>query len=122
MGQCVFLNDVSSDEMLVALRKHKEIMKSYPREGAGLEAFVDASDTGYTVNAKHVEGKVTKNKASKSVINDDAADGTQVDGKIASKTQAQKYASGPEGVNGLSTPAVNGTNGHANGIATAGGQ
>lgn len=75
-------------------------MKSYPREGAGLEACVDAGDTGYTVNNKAVEGKQSKNKASKSVINDDAADGTNVDGKTATKEQAKNFASGPEGVDG----------------------
>ncbi|KAF1355350.1 hypothetical protein BDV97DRAFT_345359 [Delphinella strobiligena] len=100
LGQCVFLNDVSHEEMAEALRKHKEIMKSYPRQGAGIEACVDASDTGYTVNAKPVEGKVQKNKASKSVINDDVADGTQVDGKTAEPEKAAKFASGPEGVDG----------------------
>jgi len=83
-----------------ALRKHKEIMKSYPREGAGLEATVDGSDTGYTTNAKSVEGKSTQNKASKSVINDNVADGIHPDGATASKKDAEKFASGPEGVDG----------------------
>ncbi|ROV89541.1 hypothetical protein VSDG_08501 [Cytospora chrysosperma] len=47
LGSCTFLNDVSRDEMVMALRKHKALMKKYPREGAGLEAYVDGSDTGY---------------------------------------------------------------------------
>lgn len=47
LGSCTFLNDVSRDEMVMALRKHKVLMKTYPREGAGLEAYVDGSDTGY---------------------------------------------------------------------------
>jgi 3-dehydroquinate synthase len=55
IGTCVFLNDVSAEEMNAALRKHKELMKGYPREGAGLDAFVDASDTGYTLNDVPVE-------------------------------------------------------------------
>jgi 3-dehydroquinate synthase len=55
LGSCVFLNDVSAEEMNAALRKHKEIMKSYPRNGEGIDAFVDASDTGYTVNDAPVE-------------------------------------------------------------------
>ena len=50
LGSCVFLNDVSAKELNAALRRHKEIMKQYPRNGEGLEAFVDASDTGYTEN------------------------------------------------------------------------
>ncbi|KAF2730432.1 Dehydroquinate synthase-like protein [Polyplosphaeria fusca] len=63
LGGCTFLNDVSMDEMFEALRRHKEIMKQYPRAGEGLEAFVDASDTGYTMNGVPVEqavnGKMT---------------------------------------------------------------
>lgn len=47
LGGCTFLNDVSKNEMVTALRAHKALMKSYPREGAGLEASVDGSDTGY---------------------------------------------------------------------------
>ncbi|KAF6842158.1 3-dehydroquinate synthase [Colletotrichum plurivorum] len=50
LGQCEFLNDVSYEDMCAALRVHKDLMKEYPRQGAGLEAFVDASDTGYTLN------------------------------------------------------------------------
>ena len=55
LGSCVFLNDVTADEMNAALRRHKEIMKQYPRNGEGLDAFVDASDTGYTLNDQPVE-------------------------------------------------------------------
>lgn len=47
LGSCTFLNDVSTDEMVAVLKKHKALMKSYPRGGAGLEAYVDGSDTGY---------------------------------------------------------------------------
>lgn len=83
MGDCVFLNDVSHDDMVAALEEHKKIMKSYPREGAGLEAFVDSSDTGYTVNGAPVEngqmGKITMNGVE----------------------NAKLHASGPEGVDGL---------------------
>lgn len=56
LGSCTFLNDVSGDEMALALRKHKEFMKSYPRQGEGLEAYVDASDTGYTDLAQENKG------------------------------------------------------------------
>lgn len=55
LGKCTFLNDVTSEEMNAALRHHKEIVKEYPRQGAGIDAFVDASDTGYTVNDVPVE-------------------------------------------------------------------
>jgi len=50
IGSCTFINDASADELNAALRRHKELMKGYPRNGEGLEAFVDASDTGYTDN------------------------------------------------------------------------
>lgn len=55
MGDCVFLNDVSHEEMCAALKAHKEIMKEFPREGAGIDAYVDASDTGYTLGGEPVE-------------------------------------------------------------------
>jgi 3-dehydroquinate synthase len=46
LGQCVFLNDVTQDEMNKALKIHQDLMKEYPREGAGIDAYVDSSDTG----------------------------------------------------------------------------
>ncbi|KAK0392897.1 hypothetical protein NLU13_2391 [Sarocladium strictum] len=49
MGECVFLNDVGHDEMVDALRRHKEVVRRFPRNGEGLDAYVDSSDTGYTV-------------------------------------------------------------------------
>lgn len=63
IGSCVFLNDVSAKEMNAALRRHKEIMKEYPRNGEGLEAYVDASDTGYTENSKTDEEKKVESAA-----------------------------------------------------------
>lgn len=50
LGQCKFLNDVDAKEMNAALLRHKKIMKKYPRHGAGIEAYVDASDTGYSAS------------------------------------------------------------------------
>ena len=52
IGSCTFLNDVDAAELNAALRRHKELMKEYPRNGEGIEAFVDASDTGYTENSQ----------------------------------------------------------------------
>ncbi|KAK7428454.1 hypothetical protein QQZ08_005073 [Neonectria magnoliae] len=49
VDDCVLLNDVDHKEMCTALEEHKKIMKTYPRRGEGIEAYVDASDTGYTV-------------------------------------------------------------------------
>lgn len=51
IGSCIFLNDVKAAELNEALRRHKDLMKEYPRQGEGIEAYVDASDTGYTDNS-----------------------------------------------------------------------
>jgi len=50
LGNCVFSNDVSTEEMNAALRHHRTVVRQYPRKGAGIDAYVDAGDTGYTVN------------------------------------------------------------------------
>lgn len=72
LGRCEFLNDVSHDTMCAALRRHKEIMKEYPRNGEGLEAYVDSSDTGYTMNEPvEVAGSVKPNGADGAVLKDD---------------------------------------------------
>ncbi len=65
IGQCTFLNNVSADEMNAALKRHKELMKEYPRNGEGLEAYVNASDTGYTENTKAEEEKIVEAAAKK---------------------------------------------------------
>lgn len=65
IGSCTFLNDVSAEEMNAALRRHKELMKEYPRNGEGIEAYVDASDTGYTENPKAEEERMVEAAAKK---------------------------------------------------------
>lgn len=115
LGSCVFLNDVSAQEMNDALRKHKEVMKGFPRNGEGLEAFVDASDTGYTLNDKPVEDNtsVTNGLKKLHVLNDDSqSDAVKTNGTA----KAAKHASGPEGVDGLQDGVRNGVNGHTNGV------
>ncbi|KAI6796869.1 Dehydroquinate synthase-like protein [Hortaea werneckii] len=115
LGSCVFLNDVSQEELASALRTHKKIMKEYPREGAGLEAFVDASDTGYTMNAKPAENTVNGADAAlkKAVINKDAVNGQAPE-------HALKHAAGVDADSALTNGHVNGVNGHANGVKTNG--
>lgn len=130
LGSCVFLNDVTMEEMHAALRKHKEIMKTYPRNGEGIEAFVDSSDTGYTLNNKPVESTkpISEGLKKVKVLNDDVEDGPATNGH-ESKTNgtngaeaATKHASGPEGVDGLQNGTkkvvngTNGVNGHTNGV------
>jgi len=108
IGQCTFLNDVSADEMNAALKRHKELMKEFPRNGEGLEAFVDASDTGYTENAKAEEERIVEAAAKKA---------GQLNG-------ANGHVNGSNGVNGQSNGKVNGgLNGSAtfNGVAKTNG-
>jgi 3-dehydroquinate synthase len=119
LGSCVFLNDVEMEEMYDALRAHKKIMKQYPRNGEGLEAFVDSSDTGYTLNNKPVEngdGAVSNGLKKLNVLNDDSSqNGVAPNGT----TPSTKHATAPEGVDGnqkAPNGATNGVNGHANGV------
>lgn len=46
IGTPYFINDASMDELFSALKTHKELCKKFPRQGAGLEAYVDAGDLG----------------------------------------------------------------------------
>ena len=125
LGQCVFLNDVSMEELHAALRQHKNIMTGFPRFGKGLEAFVDSSDTGYTTNNKPVEAVGLKRSAiNVNVLNDDTkGNGTTlnghghtngIDGK-ATNGAPQAISSGPEGADGLQNGTANGLTKIANG-------
>jgi len=118
LGSCKFLNDVSHDDMCAALRKHKELMKNYPREGMGLEAFVDASDTGYTKTGDLPEKKGNKKANSSKVLNDDAVQEQKQGGLNDepingvggedNKKNAMRAAGGSEGVNGHQGATQNG--------------
>jgi 3-dehydroquinate synthase len=127
LGKCVFLNDVSMDDMFAALREHKAIMKGYPRNGEGIGAFVDASDTGYTMNDQSVEEKGISNGLKKiHVLNDDTNGYMEANDKqMNGVCQATKHASASEGVDGLQNGAIDVTprglsngsvNGKANGV------
>lgn len=98
LGSCTFLNDVSRDEMSIALRKHKDLMETYPRRGEGIEAYVDSSDTGYTnleQENRSVEQNVSQNGYS-----------VKKNGAIAI----------PEIVNGSSSSIAGPVTGRANGV------
>lgn len=130
LGSCQFLNDVSQDDMFAALRQHKEVCKNYPRNGEGLDAFVDSSDTGYTTNGTNVEDSIkngsktaTNGVKKNGVINDDTnghANGGAVK-DVLSKREAMHHASGPEGVDGLQKNLNGNGSAHANGNGHANG-
>ena len=137
IGTCTFINDASADELNSALRRHKELMKGYPRNGEGLEAFVDASDTGYTDNSRtEVEAlEVAATKAGDlngnghihgghiPIDNDNGINGHAnlvVNG--VKKTVKEGLVNGDSevhanGVNGHSGGHANGVNGHSEGHA-----
>ncbi|GAB0137960.1 hypothetical protein EsDP_00006210 [Epichloe bromicola] len=56
IGECVFVNDVSHEEMCKVLEMHKNMVAGFPRQGNGLDAFVDSSDTGYGLHGASTEG------------------------------------------------------------------
>ncbi|KAL8968746.1 MAG: hypothetical protein Q9183_002319 [Haloplaca sp. 2 TL-2023] len=98
LGSCVFLNDVSPKELNAALRRHKEIMKQYPRNGEGLEAFVDASDTGYTET------------------NEDEAEDIEAAAAKAGDLNGSMNGNGVVHGGHLINGHTNGANGHTNGV------
>jgi 3-dehydroquinate synthase len=51
LGECQFVNEYTVVDLQRVLRVHKEYTAQYPRSGAGLEAYVDSSDTGETTIA-----------------------------------------------------------------------
>lgn len=44
IGQCFFVNDLTREELDAALIDHKRICATYPREGAGIDAYVGSVD------------------------------------------------------------------------------
>lgn len=46
LGTPKFVNELSNQTLVQALELHKSIVAKLPRKGAGLLAYVDASDTG----------------------------------------------------------------------------
>lgn len=44
IGECIFVNDLTYNELKQDLKKYKELIKTYPRAGEGLDAYVDQTD------------------------------------------------------------------------------
>ena len=122
IGRCTFLNDVDPAELNAALRRHKEIMKEYPRNGEGIEAFVDASDTGYTEN-NTAENKAIEAAAQKAgILNGNGlvhGGHLQVDNDdgINGHANLVEHANGTKEslANGHAEGLTNGVNGYTNG-------
>lgn len=102
LGQCVFLNDVTNEEFIAAMHAHKEVCATYPRKGAGLEAWCDASDLG-TKEQDEGEAMLLKKATEKAKI-EGLGNGITTNGQ--SNGHSNGYANGY--TNGA-------TNGHTNG-------
>ena len=114
IGSCTFLNDVEVKELNAALLRHKKIMKEYPRNGEGIEAFVDASDTGYTENNKEEVEIVEKAATMAGSLNGNGAihGGNVTNGHVNGTSDIkEKLVNGHVLTNGV----TNGTNGFTNG-------
>ena len=113
IGSCTFLNDVSTEELNAALHRHKKLMQEFPRNGDGLEAYVDASDTGYTENNQQEEEAIETAAAEAGSLNGNGHihGGVVQNGHVKGGTDIKsKFTKG--GSNGV----TNGTNGHTNGF------
>ena len=126
IGSCTFLNDVDAAEMNAALRRHKLLMREYPRNGEGLEAYVDASDTGYTESnqTETVATNIVAKKAGELNGNGHAGISNGTSNGITNGSNGVHYDGHLEtnGANGVSKKVTNGdsvngtTNGHTNGV------
>ena len=111
IGTCIFLNDVSAKELSAALLRHKKIVREYPRNGEGIEAYVDASDTGYTDNSL-AENKALESAAAKAgLLNGNGA----INGGVISNGHSNG-TNGTNGTNGVKKVLSNGF-GHADGLS-----
>jgi len=121
IGSCTFLNDVDTKELNAALLRHKKIMREYPRNGEGLEAFVDASDTGYTdnntpeVKAIEIAAKKAGDLNGNGVIHGGSVPNGYMngngDGAYSKDGIKEKLANG----HGSADAVTNGVNGYTNG-------
>ncbi|MBD1831175.1 sedoheptulose 7-phosphate cyclase [Cyanobacteria bacterium FACHB-472] len=53
IGECVFVNDLTKEELDAALIEHKRICATYPRAGAGIDAYISSVESeidGYLTN------------------------------------------------------------------------
>ena len=44
IGECFFVNDLTREELDVALAEHKRLCAKYPRSGAGVDAYIETQE------------------------------------------------------------------------------
>ena len=108
LGSCTFVNDYTLENLKRILRLHKKIASKLPREGAGIEAYVDASDTGDTRDNKEEIQNGIKAHAKQSL--------KEVNGGHPKSELANGHTNGH--TNGHANGVSNGINGyHSNGVS-----
>ena len=118
LGSCKFVNDYTLEDLERVLKVHKKVVYGYPRHGEGLEAFVDASDTGESAaNEKAIENGIKSvAKEEMQTMNGNHGNG-DLGSELADKLGESKVNEGKnKGMNGAVgvSHAVNGlSNGHA---------
>ncbi|KAK4689040.1 hypothetical protein P7C73_g1081, partial [Tremellales sp. Uapishka_1] len=101
-GQCIFLNDVSLDELISVLRTHKSFIKERFGSGDGKEAYVDAGDLGAEPEA-YAQGKADDGEAKAESLTKKGIESNGV------KDAAVKAGGVPVDSTGHVTNGVNGT-------------
>jgi 3-dehydroquinate synthase len=66
LGSCTFINEYTLENLQRILALHKKISHGYPRSGDGIEAYVDASDTGEG-NIEQIKNGI-KNQVKQSIV------------------------------------------------------
>ena len=52
IGTCFFANDLTREELQEALAEHKQLCQSYPRQGAGVEAYMGTTEPELATSGK----------------------------------------------------------------------
>ena len=95
LGKCTFVNEYTLENLKQILAVHKKTSATYPRKGDGLEAYVDATDTGEGNKEQILQEIKDQTKTSRKELNG------------YPKKQVSEVLNGD----------TNGVNGHANGHA-----
>ena len=96
LGSCEFVNEFTVEDLQGVLKMHKKHAVGFARGGDGIEAYVDASDTGVPTSTPTTNGKSND-------INDHR------NGTNSYSSDANGHSSGANGH-------INGVNGKSNGV------
>lgn len=99
-GKCVFLNDVSIEELQSVLRTHKAFIKERFGSGDGKEAYVDAGDLGAEPEAYAKGANGVKANGANGAANGHTADSLKRNGVNGDATKSAAVKAGAVPVDG----------------------